>query len=105
MFLPFLLVAAQVIGASTPPMSHPSAALAAPSSSGARNRHRKPASKPQAEAAVVSTYNRLVAAVNAFASSYASSHTVNARMARNMRRAWEEFEAAKADYDEIVNRK
>lgn len=93
MLLPFLLVAAQIAGA--PPQPTPQAP-------GARLEHRKPVSKPQAEAAVVAKYNKLVAAVQEFSAKYNSSHTVNAKKAQEMRHAWEEFEAAEADYREFL---
>ncbi len=95
MFLPFLLFAAQV--AAQP--SEPASPRVPPNAS-----QSVPTSKPQAEAAVVANFNRLVAAMSDFSSAYKGSHTVDARKARAVRQAWRDFQAAQARYNEFIER-
>jgi|SRR6185437_377143 hypothetical protein len=59
--------------------------------------HERPISRPQAEARMVARFNALVAAMRDFSVVYNGSHTVNARKARAVRRAWKEFEAAESE--------
>jgi hypothetical protein len=54
-------------------------------------------SKPQAEARMVAKFNELVAAMQDFSAGYNGTHSVNARKAQAVRRAWREFEAAESE--------
>jgi hypothetical protein len=46
---------------------------------------------------MVVKFNRLVAAMRDFSKVYNGTHTVDARKAQAVRRAWMEFEAAEAE--------
>ena len=57
----------------------------------------RPVSRPQAEARMVVRFNRLAAALRDFSAEYNGTHSVDARKALAVRRAWVEFEAAESE--------
>jgi len=57
----------------------------------------RPLSRPQAEARMVVRFNRLVTALRDFSAEYNGTHSVDARKALAVRRAWMEFEAAESE--------
>jgi hypothetical protein len=57
----------------------------------------RPASKPQAEAQMVVRFNQLAAALRDFSTGYSGAHSVDARKALAVRRAWIQFEAAESE--------
>jgi hypothetical protein len=82
-----LLTAAQIAGGSPHAAPNGKAPVA----------ERRAVSLPQAEARMVAKFNQLAAAMRDFSHAYNGTHTVNARKAEAVRRAWKEFEAAEAE--------
>ena len=91
-----LLAAAQIAGNSAP----------APEVSAGRSRavEQRSASLPQAQARMVTRFNALVAAMQDFSNVYNGTHSVNARKAKAVRRAWKEFEAAESECRKLNER-
>jgi hypothetical protein len=92
-----LLAAAQIAGDSAHAPAH---APGAPNGKAPANEQR-PASLPQAEARMVDSFNRLVAAMQDFSAGYNGNRSVNARKAQAVRRAWKEFEAAESECQKL----
>jgi hypothetical protein len=84
-----LLAAAQIAGHSSQAPDVPNGQAPATSA--------RPLSRPQAEARMVAKFNQFVAAMRDFSAGYNGTHSVNARKAQAVRRAWKEFEAAESE--------
>jgi len=91
-----LLAAAQIAGNTMPgsdvSMGKPRAA------------EQRPVSLPQAQARMVARFNALVTAMQDFSNVYNGTHSVNARKAKAVRRAWKEFEAAESQCRKLNER-